>query len=94
MKLPVVLFVFGAVIIPVQVLQGIVDVGAVDGEGDALSRIGSGGFGKIDDHGFVSGDDHRFAGKVFEGWLIGEVHDLFARTMLVMTKSSKVRGTL
>jgi len=78
MKLPIVLFVGGAVIEIIEELQGILDIVPVDGEGNALGRIGAGRFGKVDDHGLVSGDDHGFAGEIVKSGLVMEVHDLFA----------------
>ena len=78
MQLPAAFFVFGAMVIIVEIMDGVADIAVVYGKGDALGRGIGAGFGEVDDHGLARGDDHGFAGKVFKGGAIAEVHDLFA----------------
>ena len=75
---PVFFFVLGAIVVFIQVMESIVDVGVVYCERDALGRGIWGGFGEVDDHGLVGADDDGFAGEVVESGATFEVHDLFA----------------
>ena len=59
-------------------MQGILDITAVYGQGDALGGGVGGCFREIDQHGLIGWYDDRFAGQVFEGGLVEEVHDLFS----------------
>jgi hypothetical protein len=75
---PVVLFVFGAIVIFVQVMKGVVYIVVVDCQCDALGGCIGAGVGEVDDHGLISGDDDGLAGQVVKCGAVSEVHDLFA----------------
>ena len=77
-QLPAAFFVFGAIVIIVEIVYSVADIGVVHGKGDALGRGIAGSFGEVDDHALACGDDNGFAGKVVEGRAVAEVHDLFA----------------